>query len=47
MRRLILVVAAVATVALPTSIAVVMANIITDLLYAVADPRIRMTPARA
>ncbi len=29
------------------SIAVVMANIITDLLYAVADPRIRMTPARA
>ena len=29
------------------SIAVVMANIITDLLYAVADPRIRMTPVRA
>ena len=29
------------------SIAVVVANIITDLLYAVADPRIRMTPARA
>jgi ABC-type dipeptide/oligopeptide/nickel transport system permease component len=29
------------------SIAVVMANIVTDLLYAVADPRIRMTPARA
>jgi ABC-type dipeptide/oligopeptide/nickel transport system permease component len=28
------------------SIAVVMANIITDLLYAVADPRIRMAPAR-
>jgi peptide/nickel transport system permease protein len=29
------------------SIAVVLANIITDLLYAVADPRIRMTSARA
>lgn len=29
------------------SIAVVMANIITDLLYAVADPRIRMTTAGA
>jgi ABC-type dipeptide/oligopeptide/nickel transport system permease component len=28
------------------SIAVVMANIITDLLYAVADPRIRMAPER-
>jgi peptide/nickel transport system permease protein len=28
------------------SIAVVIGNIITDLLYAVADPRIRMTPAR-
>lgn len=32
---------------LSASIAVILANLITDLLYAVADPRIRMTGARA